>query len=72
MPQTRADFWEAKFAATVERDRAQIAALKIAGWRVQVIWECDLRDLGRLEKSIRHAVEGMPDALRYSPAEAGA
>jgi len=57
IPQTRTDFWEAKLSATVERDRAQAAALMAAGWQVLVIWECDLRDQDRLEKSIRQALD---------------
>jgi len=66
MPQTRADFWEAKFSATVERDRAQTDALQAAGWRVLVIWECDLLDRDRLEMSVRQALE--PVSRHSSPA----
>jgi DNA mismatch endonuclease, patch repair protein len=57
MPQTRTGFWEAKFSATVERDRAQAAELTAVGWQVLVIWECDLRDQDRLEKSIMQALD---------------
>ena len=42
-PATRADFWQAKFAANVTRDRAAMAELKESGWRVATIWECSLR-----------------------------
>ncbi|MGO4410277.1 MULTISPECIES: very short patch repair endonuclease [unclassified Brevundimonas] len=43
-PSTRQEFWKAKFAATVQRDAQQIRALQAAGWRVLVLWECDLKD----------------------------
>jgi DNA mismatch endonuclease (patch repair protein) len=39
-PKTRREFWQAKFAANVERDRLAVGALEAAGWRVVVIWEC--------------------------------
>jgi DNA mismatch endonuclease (patch repair protein) len=46
-PATRPEFWEAKFAGNVERDNRQMAALRASGWRVRVVWECDVRrDLG--------------------------
>jgi len=43
-PSTREDFWAAKFAANVERDRRVQAELRELGWWVHVIWECELRD----------------------------
>lgn len=39
-PKTREVFWQAKFAANVERDQRNIAALISLGWRVAVVWEC--------------------------------
>lgn len=42
-PATRRDFWEAKFKRTIERDAEQTAALEALGWRVAVIWECEIR-----------------------------
>jgi len=41
IPQTRIEFWRSKLARNVERDRAASAALKKAGWRVAVVWECE-------------------------------
>ena len=42
-PATRADFWAAKRAGNVARDRAHRAALRKLGWRVLVLWECEVR-----------------------------
>jgi DNA mismatch endonuclease, patch repair protein len=47
-PQTRADFWNEKFAANVARDRRQRVLLKKAGWRVVLVWECETRAPQRL------------------------
>lgn len=41
-PATRPDFWQNKFRENVERDRRNIEALRAAGWRVAVIWECEI------------------------------
>lgn len=42
-PKTRVDFWEAKFAANVARDRRNTAALEGLGWSVAVVWQCELK-----------------------------
>jgi DNA mismatch endonuclease, patch repair protein len=42
-PKTRPDFWDKKFSDTVERDRAKREQLEQAGWRVFIVWECELR-----------------------------
>jgi DNA mismatch endonuclease (patch repair protein) len=43
-PSTRREFWQAKIRATCERDVRKIAELKKLGWRVAVLWECELRE----------------------------
>jgi DNA mismatch endonuclease (patch repair protein) len=42
-PKSRAEFWEEKFKATVERDRKKSDQLRSAGWKVIVVWECELK-----------------------------
>lgn len=52
-PSTRKEFWEAKFKATVERDKVNATRLKDAGWQVITIWECELElDARRVLSSI--------------------
>lgn len=43
MPNTRPEFWAAKFAANVLRDQTVVAELSRAGWRIAKVWECALR-----------------------------
>lgn len=45
-PRSREEFWQAKFAGTVERDARQRTALLDGGWRVATVWECALRKRG--------------------------
>lgn len=51
-PQTRTDFWEAKFAGTVARDHRQRESLIAAGWRVLTVWECETRDRSALSEML--------------------
>lgn len=53
VPKANRDYWLAKVARNRARDVASRAALEAAGWRVETLWECDLKDAailrGRLE-----------------------
>lgn len=42
VPKTRADFWAAKFEATIERDQRKTQQLEALGWRVITVWQCEL------------------------------
>ena len=44
VPATNTDYWLAKVARNTERDEKARAALEQKGWRVVVVWECDLQD----------------------------
>ncbi len=46
-PQNNADFWESKIIANIERDRKKEAELNERGWKVLVIWECQLKPRSR-------------------------
>jgi DNA mismatch endonuclease (patch repair protein) len=48
MPSSRQEYWAPKLARNVARDRAVVSALAAAGWKVVVIWECELKAPGRL------------------------
>jgi DNA mismatch endonuclease, patch repair protein len=60
LPATRAEFWAAKRAGNVLRDRRKQEELEGAGWRVETIWECETRDGGKL----RSLLEEMLRRLR--------
>lgn len=43
VPQTNTEFWMKKIKVNIERDERQYTQLKEMGWRVIVVWECQLR-----------------------------
>lgn len=51
-PSTNREFWDKKLDGNIARDRANIGALRRAGWKVLVIWQCAMKDRGRLEKTL--------------------
>ncbi len=40
-PKTRQEFWEAKFARNVGRDREVRRLLEDRGWQALTVWECE-------------------------------
>jgi DNA mismatch endonuclease (patch repair protein) len=43
VPSSNSDFWHQKLGCNVQRDQEVFAALKAAGWRILVVWECATR-----------------------------
>lgn len=43
LPATRIDWWKEKIEKNIENDLKKHAQLKVAGYKVIVIWECELK-----------------------------
>jgi DNA mismatch endonuclease (patch repair protein) len=41
-PKTKKAFWQNKFASNTARDRTNQQALRRLGWRVLIVWECQV------------------------------
>ena len=59
-PSTNQDYWIPKITANVERDNKAHAALIQLGWRVIVVWECELKK-GLAEKRLIRLVKEIKD-----------
>ncbi len=53
-PKSNTAFWEEKFRRNVERDARVVATLRRLGWRVKIVWECDLSTRSRALETARH------------------
>jgi DNA mismatch endonuclease (patch repair protein) len=45
-PASNSAFWRLKFSETIRRDRRNLEALRQAGWRVAIVWECSINGAG--------------------------
>lgn len=43
-PKSNVEFWDEKFKKNVARDKKKTKELKLQGWKVIVIWECELKN----------------------------
>lgn len=55
-PASNIERWSIKFQANIDRDAKKLASLQAAGWRVIIVWECELR-LNPAERLERLALE---------------
>jgi DNA mismatch endonuclease, patch repair protein len=53
VPATRRSYWLPKLRRNRERDQQASRAIRRAGWRMLVIWECQTRNLEKLAKRLR-------------------
>ena len=52
VPMARRSYWEPKLARTVERDRIANIELAALGWKVFIVWECELKRTDLLTKLV--------------------
>lgn len=43
MPTSNIEYWQKKFQRNVKRDKEEIRQLETAGWKVLVVWACELK-----------------------------
>jgi DNA mismatch endonuclease (patch repair protein) len=48
-PKSNTDYWKKKFEKNRRRDEANIEKLEESGWRVLVLWECEIKQCRREE-----------------------
>ena len=53
VPKQNRDYWVGKVGRNRARDAANREKLEALGWRVETIWECELKDAPSLEGRLR-------------------
>ena len=51
-PKSRQEFWKKKFLENIHRDKDNVQVLKQLGWRVEIIWECQTKNIVELNQRI--------------------
>ena len=58
MPKSRLEFWQDKLDGNRRRDLRQVGELMAQGWRVLVVWECELKNREALVARLRRFLDG--------------
>lgn len=53
IPKSNVGFWVEKFRANVARDERNYAKLAELGWRVVVLWQCQVRSIESAKEALR-------------------
>lgn len=56
LPESRHDFWTNKIGRNKIRDRHNIKKLKLEGWNVIVIWQCQIKNKALQEKQLTQVI----------------
>lgn len=54
LPKSNVYFWKHKIAMNIARDYANTVDLKLAGWKVIRIWECEIKTKAKREETLRN------------------
>lgn len=63
IPETNHDFWLAKINGNIERDKSTFAKLEAEGWRVIVIWQCQLKPKTK-DETLNNLISELQDGKR--------
>ena len=55
-PKTNTEFWYAKFKYNQERDERNYQKLRDLGWRILIVWECEIRH-GDADKRLKELAQ---------------
>ena len=65
MPKSNVEYWTVKFDLNKERDERKIHELEEVGWKVHVIWECQLKKK-TIDKTFEELLPILADELNKS------
>lgn len=57
LPKSRLDYWQPKIESNVVRDQRKQTALAAIGWRVAVVWQCELTDRDAVADRLRRLLD---------------
>ena len=60
-PKSNSEFWQKKFAYNIERDEKNYNRLRDLGWKVIIVWECEVRhgNPQNALQSLKEKIEGV-------------
>ena len=57
LPKTNSGYWISKIARNAKRDQRNLSRLRRAGWRVLIVWECQLTDENKIATRIKRFLD---------------
>ena len=57
LPETNTDFWRKKISDNIARDRKNILKLREGGWKVIIVWQCEIKNKTGREERFKLLIE---------------
>jgi DNA mismatch endonuclease (patch repair protein) len=57
LPKSRLEFWLPKLESNRERDKMNEEKLKLSGWKILVVWECETGNIQEVKQKIRNFLD---------------
>ncbi|MET3600998.1 DNA mismatch endonuclease (patch repair protein) [Martelella mangrovi] len=57
LPKSRLDYWLPKLEQNATRDREKVEELEALGWKVLVVWQCEIQDADDLRERLSTFVD---------------
>ena len=67
LPKSRPEYWIAKIETNRERDARVIARLERTGWETLTVWQCELKSLDTIERTLRKFLGQPGNGHQLSP-----
>lgn len=64
LPKSNVDYWRHKIAMNIARDYAISVDLKLIGWKVLRIWECEIKTKGQRDETLRNLYARITESQR--------
>lgn len=52
MPKTNKNYWKPKLERNIQKQKENIKLLKKDGWKVNILWECELKSNELVSKKV--------------------
>ncbi|MCC6329381.1 MAG: DNA mismatch endonuclease Vsr [Acidobacteria bacterium] len=62
-PRSNREYWIPKLTGNAERDKDHIKSLKRLGWKVLIVWECDVKNVQRVRKALLKFLDRKSDRI---------
>ncbi|MFC1575529.1 very short patch repair endonuclease [Gemmatimonadota bacterium] len=72
LPSTNREFWKRKIHRNKERDASVVSKLRAIGWKVVIVWECEIAEGGLLLKRLAEELRGKGIQKAHSHSVPGA
>lgn len=64
IPETNSDYWKIKFYKNMLRDAGNKKSLESAGWKVIIVWECEIKNQEKRDKRLPALADEIRRLLR--------